>query len=87
MFYLHEMYQFISKRFVGTSGDIQRQALQWLQKLCLLKIPIPIPVLLEMFNAGVDTLKEDAPEAETEPEGNEADEGGDEEAEVPVASK
>ena len=54
-----EMYQFISRRFAGTSGDIQRQALQWLQKLCLLKIPVPIPVLLEMFNAGVDALKED----------------------------
>ena len=53
-----EMYQFISKRFCGTSGDIQRQALQWLQKLCLLKIPIPLPVLLEMFNAGVDALKQ-----------------------------
>ena len=54
-----EMYQFISKRFVDTSGDIQRQALQWLQKLCLLKIPIPLSVLFDMFNTGLDALKED----------------------------
>ncbi len=39
-----EMYQFISERFVGTKAEIQRQALQWLQKLCLLNITIPIEV-------------------------------------------
>ena len=76
---------------VARPGDIQRQALQWLQKLCLLKIPVPIPVLLEMFNAGVDALKEDqsqntnAAEAEAGGEansqegvaGNDASGGGD----------
>ncbi|QQP50658.1 Uncharacterized protein FKW44_011734, partial [Caligus rogercresseyi] len=38
---------------------IQRQALQWLQKLCLLHISIPLNILFEMFNLGVDTMSRD----------------------------
>lgn len=37
-----EMYQFISERFNQNSIEVLRQALQWLQLLCLLNIPIPI---------------------------------------------
>nr|XP_040575380.1 protein unc-79 homolog [Lepeophtheirus salmonis] len=53
-----EMYQFISIRFKSTP-QIQRQALQWLQKLCLLHISIPLNILFEMFNLGVETMSKD----------------------------
>eukprot|EP00094_Tigriopus_californicus_P000131 TCALIF_00127-PA protein Name:"Similar to UNC79 Protein unc-79 homolog (Homo sapiens)" AED:0.02 eAED:0.04 QI:0/0/0/0.66/0.5/0.33/3/0/2591 len=51
-----EMYHFISKRFVKTSADVQQQALQWLQRLCLMNIHIPLEILFEMLNHGIDTL-------------------------------
>lgn len=77
------MYQFISERFIGTSANIQKQALQWLQvnefqtnlnddmprkksffncinffqKLCLLNIHIPLDILFEMFNNGMEALQ------------------------------
>ncbi|CAB4070119.1 UNC79 [Lepeophtheirus salmonis] len=53
-----EMYQFISIRFKSTP-QIQRQSLQWLQKLCLLHISIPLNILFEMFNLGVETMSKD----------------------------
>jgi len=43
-------------RFVNTSADVQKQALQWLQKLCLLEIPVPLDVLFEMLNTGAEAL-------------------------------
>ena len=54
-----EMYQFISKRFKRTQAEVQQQALQWLQNLCLMSIHIPMDILFEMFNDGVDTLHKD----------------------------
>ena len=50
-----EMYQFISERFNQNSIEVLRQALQWLQLLCLLNIPIPIDILFDMFNSGIET--------------------------------
>ena len=43
-------------RFIHTSADVQKQALLWLQKLCLLEIPIPLDVLFDMLNSGLDAL-------------------------------
>ena len=51
-----EMYQFISERFIGTNVEVQRQALQWLQLLCLLNIQIPMEILFDMFTEGIKTL-------------------------------
>ena len=51
-----EMYQFISERFIGTNVEVQRQALQWLQLLCLLNIQIPLEILFDMFAEGIKTL-------------------------------
>ena len=51
-----EMYQFISERFNGTNVEVQRQALQWLQLLCLLNIQIPLEILFDMFTEGIKTL-------------------------------
>ena len=66
-----EMYQFISERFIGTDVEVQRQALQWLQLLCLLNIHIPLEILFEMFSQGMKTLHRgpivaSAPEEDTE---------------------
>ena len=44
-------------RFVKTPAEVQRQALQWLQKLCLLNIPVPLSILFDMFSNGIDTLQ------------------------------
>ena len=44
-------------RFIRTSAEVQRQALQWLQKLCLLNIQVPLAILFDMFNNGIDTLQ------------------------------
>ena len=54
-----EMYLFISKRFKRTLAEVQQQALQWLQKLCLMNIHIPMEILFDMFNDGVDSLHKD----------------------------
>lgn len=62
-----EMYQFISKRFVSTSAEVQQQGLQWLQRLCLMNIDIPIDILFEMANNGVDSLHKDG--ADIDPQG------------------
>jgi len=35
---------------------VQKQALLWLQKLCLLEIQIPLDVLFDMLNSGLDAL-------------------------------
>ena len=51
-----EMYQFISDRFHGTKVEVQRQALQWLQLLCLLNVQVPLEILFEMFNQGLERL-------------------------------
>ena len=44
-------------RFVRTPAEVQRQALQWLQKLCLLNIPVPLSILFDMFSNGIETLQ------------------------------
>ncbi len=62
-----EMYEFISKRFVRTSAEVQHQALQWLQKLCLMNIHIPLEILFEMANNGIDSLYKDG--ADIDPKG------------------
>ena len=51
-----QMYEFISQRFHETSVEVQRQALQWLQILCLLNVHIPLNILFEMFSDGILTL-------------------------------
>lgn len=62
-----EMYQFISQRFKRTMAEVQQQALQWLQQLCLMNIQIPLEILFQMFNDGVDTLHKDG--ADLDPKG------------------
>ncbi len=62
-----EMYRFISRRFSRTMAEVQQQALQWLQQLCLLNIHIPMEILFQMFNDGVDTLHKDG--ADLDPKG------------------
>lgn len=47
---------FHALRFVNTTAEVQKQALQWLQKLCLLEIPVPLDVLFEMLNNGAEAL-------------------------------
>ena len=61
-------------RFVNTSAEVQRQALQWLQKLCLLNIAVPLSILFDMFGDGIDTLQRNT-------QGYETDEG---EEDLPV---
>ena len=51
-----EMYLFIAERFNGTNVEVQRQALQWLQLLCLLNIHIPLEILFDMFSDGMKVL-------------------------------
>jgi hypothetical protein len=53
-FSVHNKYTFY--RFINTTADVQKQALLWLQKLCLLEIPIPLDVLFDMLNCGLDAL-------------------------------
>ncbi|XP_060067575.1 protein unc-79 homolog isoform X2 [Ylistrum balloti] len=48
--------QFISDRFTDTSAYVQEQALQWLQILSTLDVIIPINMLLNMFQCGVENL-------------------------------
>jgi hypothetical protein len=75
-----QMYQFISERFDDTSAEVQRQALQWLQKLCLLNIQIPLDILFDMFNKGVETLHKGPLVVATTPAGEEElDSSGEEE--------
>ena len=65
---------FAFRRFVNTPAEVQRQALQWLQKLCLLNIPVPLTILFDMFGDGIDTLQRNT-------QGYETDEG---EEDLPV---
>ena len=62
-----EMYGFISKRFVRTPAEVQQQALKWLQNLCLMSIHIPLDILFEMANDGIDSLYKDG--ADVDPAG------------------
>ena len=62
-----EMYGFISKRFVRTPAEVQQQALKWLQNLCLMSIHIPLDILFEMANNGIDSLHKDG--ADVDPGG------------------
>ena len=51
------------------SSQVQQQALQWLQKLCLMNIHIPLEILFEMFNDGIDTLHKDGADLDPEAPG------------------
>ena len=65
---------------MNTSAEVQRQALQWLQKLCLLNIAVPLSILFDMFGDGIDTLQRNT-------QGYETEEEEDLPADVPAASK
>ena len=72
---------FCLHRFVNTPAEVQRQALQWLQKLCLLNIPVPLSILFDMFGDGIDTLQRNT-------QGYETDEAEEEiPADAPTSSK
>ncbi|RWS30132.1 protein unc-79-like protein [Leptotrombidium deliense] len=51
-----QMYQFISIRFENTTAPVQEQALYWLQILTMLEVPVPMKLLLSMFDCGVKSL-------------------------------
>ncbi|RWS14223.1 protein unc-79-like protein [Dinothrombium tinctorium] len=51
-----QMYEFINIRFENTTAPVQEQALYWLQILTMLEVPVPLKLLLSMFNSGVKSL-------------------------------
>uniref|UniRef100_T1KYI8 Uncharacterized protein n=1 Tax=Tetranychus urticae TaxID=32264 RepID=T1KYI8_TETUR len=52
----NQMYQFISVKFNNTVAQVQEQALYWIQKLTMLEVPVPLKLLLSMFDSGVKSL-------------------------------
>ena len=53
-----QLYHFITDRFQSPApACVQEQALQWLQILCLIEIYIPVPLLVQMFMTGVNSLQ------------------------------
>ncbi|XP_011310336.1 protein unc-79 homolog isoform X3 [Fopius arisanus] len=51
-----KMYNFVAKRFINTSANVQEQALNWLQTLTMLEITIPLTQLFSMFSDGVAVM-------------------------------
>ncbi|XP_074599916.1 UNC-79 domain-containing protein isoform X2 [Brevipalpus obovatus] len=51
-----QMYEFISIRFNNTTAQIQEQALYWIQILTMLEVPVPLKLLLSMFDSGLKSL-------------------------------
>lgn len=53
------VFHFISEKFENTSASVQEQALLWLQILSLVDIIVPLYILLDMFQKGVQTMRAD----------------------------
>lgn len=51
-----QMYEFISIRLDNTTAPVQEQALNWIQLLTMLEIPIPIKLLLSMCESAMPSL-------------------------------
>ncbi|CAD5115352.1 DgyrCDS4332 [Dimorphilus gyrociliatus] len=56
-FDMEHVYHFISEKFENTSSSVQEQTLLWLQILSLVDIIVPLHILLDMFQKGVQTMK------------------------------
>ena len=54
-----QMFRFLAVRFRGTSLRVQQQPLNWLQLLSSLHIVVPIDLLVNIFQEGVNTSKLD----------------------------
>ena len=53
-----QLYNFITDRFQSPApASVQEQALQWLQILCLIDIYIPVPLLVQIFITGINSLQ------------------------------
>ena len=53
-----QLYHFITDRFQSPApASVQEQALQWLQILCLIDIYIPVPLLVQIFVTGINSLQ------------------------------
>lgn len=53
-----QLYHFIVDRFQSPApASVQEQALQWLQILCLIDIYIPVPLLVQIFITGINSLQ------------------------------
>ncbi|CAF3245537.1 unnamed protein product [Rotaria socialis] len=53
-----QLYHFITDRFQSPApASVQEQALQWLQILCLIDIYIPVPLLVQIFTTGTNSLQ------------------------------
>jgi len=53
-----QLYNFIIDRFQSPApASVQEQALQWLQILCLIDIFIPVPLLIQIFITGINSLQ------------------------------
>lgn len=66
-----KMYNFVAKRFINTSAQVQEQALNWLQTLTILQIMIPLTQLFAMFSDGVSVIQT-AGSTETDADGETA---------------
>lgn len=54
-----QMFRFLAVRFRGTHLRVQQQTLNWLQLLSSLHIVVPIDLLVNIFQEGVNTSKLD----------------------------
>lgn len=54
-----QMFRFLAVRFRGTHLRVQQQTLNWLQLLSSLHIIVPIDLLVNIFQEGVNTSKLD----------------------------
>ncbi|XP_057379206.1 protein unc-79 homolog [Daphnia carinata] len=64
-----QMFRFLAVRFRGTHLRVQQQTLNWLQLLSSLHIVVPIDLLVNIFQEGVNTSKlddNDMPNLDTE---------------------
>lgn len=53
-----QLYNFITDRFQSPApANVQEQALQWLQILCLIDIYIPVQLLVQIFITGINSLQ------------------------------
>jgi hypothetical protein len=53
-----QLYNFITDRFQSPApANVQEQALQWLQILCIIDIYIPVPLIVQIFITGINSLQ------------------------------
>ena len=51
-----QMYEFISTRLDNTAPSVQEQALNWMQVLTMLEVPVPVKLLLTMLETAMKSL-------------------------------